>query len=118
MAFAHARERAIERLGIDPNVELGPWFQSLLETIRAGGAKFVHICHGETLAYDVPSDCEVYRGVVRVLVSPKKDVVITVLPTTFRGKAFLEAKGKRKREFYRSLRSLRIEGDDDGYQMD
>jgi hypothetical protein len=112
---SHAQQRAIERLGISPDVELGPWFQSLIKTIRAGRANFVHFGYGETMFYDVPSDCEVYRGVVRVLVSPSKDFVMTVLPKTFRGKAFREVEGKRKRDYFRGLR---IEGDDDGYQMD
>jgi hypothetical protein len=108
MRSTHAHARAVERLGIVPDANLGWWFPHLLKIIRDGGAKLVQFGHDGKLAYDVPTDTKVYRGTVRVLVTADKNFVITVLPTTSkieharqRLRQRREAEGQRRREFHR-----------------
>lgn len=71
---SHAQLRAQERYGIN-----GPLpFDVILHTIREGKAARVLNSEGET--YDVPLDCAVYTGILRVIVRPTLDWVITVIP--------------------------------------
>jgi hypothetical protein len=71
---SHAQRRAQERYGID-----GPLpFDAILDTIREGRATRVLNSEGET--YDVPVDCPVYTGILRVIVRSTLDWVITVVP--------------------------------------
>lgn len=106
----HAHDRAVERLGITPSENLGWWFPHLLKIIREGGAKCVQLGKNGTLAYDVPTNTEVYRGTVRVLVTPDRSFVITVLPRSSstervkqRRKQRCAVQGKRRQEFFKRI---------------
>jgi hypothetical protein len=118
---AHAYRRAKERLQLPDNFNFERFCDCLLRKIRRGDAKLVELAHEERLIYDV-SEVPGYPDVVRVVVNGEKDFVISVIPPMNGAdrakqakKESAEAKGKRTREFYRSLR---IEGIDDEYQME
>ena len=119
---AHAYRRAKERLQLPDNFNFQRFCDCLLRKIRRGEAKCVQLAHEGRLIYDVAGMPLVNPDVVRVVVNEEKDFVISVIPPTNgverakqSKKDAAEAKGKRRREFYRSLR---IEGDDNEDQMD
>jgi hypothetical protein len=116
----HAYRRAKERLQLPDTFNFNYFFKRLLHKIRRGDAKCVQLAHEGRLIYDV-SGVLGYPGKVRVIVNAEKTCVISVIPAVSdqdrvkqSKKEAAEAKGKRTREFYRSLR---IE-DDDEYQVD
>jgi hypothetical protein len=102
---SHAQRRAQERYGID-----GPLpFDVILDTIREGKATKVFNSEGET--YDVPLDCPVYTGILRVIVRPTFDWVITVVPpktprerTKVKRHAAMKKHAEKRRQLHRELR--------------
>jgi hypothetical protein len=111
---SHAQLRAQERYGIDGELP----FKLILDTIREGKAtKVFHVCSHPGLIYDVPLDCPVYTGILRVIVRPTLDWVITVVPPETPGERakkrihdYWNKQAAKRREFHRGMRS---QGNDD-----
>jgi hypothetical protein len=113
---AHAYKRLFERLQLPADTTIKEsWIRSLLQTIRDGRAKLVQLGNCDRrLIYDVPTETHFYRGTLRLVVDANKTFVVSVVPAISSRelvKQRADAEGKRKRDFYRSLRR-----DDDGYE--
>jgi hypothetical protein len=112
---AHAYKRIKERIKFRQHVCIESWAKALLRAIRSGEGKLVEFTNGR-LIYDVWTDTPAYAGTVRMVVDETKTFVVSVVPTISKAeeakrskRADAEARGRRTREFYRSLR---IEDDD------
>jgi hypothetical protein len=115
----HAYRRAKERLQLPDTFNFDRFFDCVLRRIRRGDAKCLKLGRDGRLIYEVTEASTLYPGMVRVVVNAEKTFVISVVPlisNAERGKALLEAKGKRTRDFYRGLR-IDEEGDNED-QMD